>query len=177
MKRTKNVMKYVFTLMTMLLLPLGAVAQNQTVKGTVTDREGPVIGVTVKVKGSSTGTVTDLDGNYTISVPRGASLEFSYVGYNPQTVKVGTNARIDITMTENAEQLSEVVVVGYGTMKRSDLTGAVTSVGDKAIAKSIPTSIDQVLSGRAAGVQVQANTGTPGCATGSPKHCARATPR
>ena len=162
MKRTKNVMKYVFTLMTMLLLPLGAVAQNQTVKGTVTDREGPVIGVTVKVKGSSTGTVTDLDGNYTISVPRGASLEFSYVGYNPQTVKVGTNARIDITMTENAEQLSEVVVVGYGTMKRSDLTGAVTSVGDKAIAKSIPTSIDQVLSGRAAGVQVQANTGTPG---------------
>jgi hypothetical protein len=147
MKRTKNVMKYVFTLMTMLLLPLGAVAQNQTVKGTITDREGPVIGVTVKVKGSSTGTVTDLDGNYTISVPRGASLEFSYVGYNPQTVKVGTNARIDITLTENAEQLSEVVVVGYGTMKRSDLTGAVTSVGDKAIAKSIPTSIDQVLLG------------------------------
>ncbi len=162
MKRSKKVMKYVLSLMLLLLFPLGAMAQTQSIKGTVTDREGPVIGATVKVKGSSTGTVTDLDGNYTISAPRGATLEISYVGYNTQTIKVGTSPRIDVTLTENSEQLSEVVVVGYGTMKRSDLTGAVTSVGDKAIAKSIPTSIDQVLSGRAAGVQVQANTGTPG---------------
>lgn len=162
MKRTKFVMRYAVALMVVLLFPLGAFAQNQTVRGTVTDQEGPVIGATVKVKGASTGTVTDLDGNYSISVPKGATLEFSYVGYNTQTVKVGSSNRIDVVLAENMEQLSEVVVVGYGTMKRSDLTGAVTSVGEKSIEKSIPTSIDQVLSGRAAGVQIQSNTGTPG---------------
>lgn len=143
-------------------IPMVASAQNRTVHGVVTDAEGPVIGATMKIKGTGTGTVTDLDGKYTLSVPAGATIEVSYVGYNTQYVKVGRNAVYDVTLSQDAKQLSEVVVVGYGTMKRSDLTGAVTSVGSKSIEKSIPTSIDQVLAGRAAGVQVQANTGTPG---------------
>ena len=143
-------------------IPMVASAQNRTVHGVVTDAEGPVIGATVKIKGTGTGTVTDLDGKYTLSVPAGATIEVSYVGYNTQYVKVGRNAVYDVTLSQDAKQLSEVVFVGYGTMKRSDLTGAVTSVGSKSIEKSIPTSIDQVLAGRAAGVQVQANTGTPG---------------
>ncbi|MBQ7422727.1 MAG: TonB-dependent receptor [Prevotella sp.] len=162
MKRTKKVMKYLLLLVLFVLFPSWTFAQNVTIKGTVTDHEGPVIGATVKVKGSSTGAVTDLDGNYIIQAPRGATLEFSYVGYTTKEVKVGSQTTIDVTIVEDAEQLSEVVVVGYGTMRKSDLTGAVTQVDNKAIEKSVPTSIDQVLQGRAAGVQIQANTGTPG---------------
>lgn len=145
-----------------VVLPLNAFGQSRTVHGTVTDAEGPVIGATVKVKGTGTGTVTDLDGKYTLAVPAGATIEVSYVGYNTKLVKVGSSTVYNITLSQDAKQLNEVVVVGYGTMKRSDLTGAVASVGSKSIEKSIPTSIDQVLAGRAAGVQVQANTGTPG---------------
>lgn len=162
MKSTTNVMKYLFLLVLFTLLPGGVMAQNTTITGTVTDHEGPVIGATVRVKGSATGAVTDIDGNYTIDAPRGATLEFSYVGYLTKEVKVGAQPRIDVLLSQDAEQLSEVVVVGYGTMRKSDLTGAVTQVDNKAIEKSVPTSVDQVLQGRAAGVQIQANTGTPG---------------
>jgi len=139
-----------------------AMAQNVTVKGQVSDSEGPVIGATVKVKGASTGSVTDIDGNYSISVSPGSTLTFSYLGLKTKEVKVGSQRVINVTLSADDQLLNEVVVVGYGTMKRSDLTGSVVSVDDKAIKKSVPTSIDQVLQGRAAGVQIQANTGTPG---------------
>ncbi len=89
----------------------------------------------------------------------------TYVGYTTQTVAVEGRTKITVTMKENAELLDEVVVVGYGQMKRSDMTGSVVSVNDAAIKKSVPTSIDQVLQGRAAGVQIQANSGTPGAST------------
>lgn len=162
MNCTKKVMQYAFMLMMLLLFPLGAWAQNVSVKGTVTDAGGPVIGATVKVKGTSVGAVTDIDGNYQLSAPKGAVLEFSYVGYVTKSVTVGQNPVINVVLAENTEELSEVVVVGYGQMKRADLTGSVSSVGEKAIEKSVVTSVDQVLQGRAAGVQIQANTGTPG---------------
>lgn len=165
MKRTKNVMKYLVVMFLLSIFPSWVMAQNVTVRGTVTDHDGPVIGATVKVKGTSNGAVTDLDGNYTISVPKGATLQFSYVGYLTKEIKVAGNDKIDVVLAEDAEQLSEVVVVGYGQMKRSDLTGSVVSVNSKAIEKSVPTSVDQVLQGRAAGVQIQANTGTPGGST------------
>ena len=112
-----------------VVLPLNAFGQSRTVHGTVTDAEGPVIGATVKVKGTGTGTVTDLDGKYTLAVPAGATIEVSYVGYNTKLVKVGSSTVYNITLSQDAKQLNEVVVVGYGTMKRSDLTGAVASVG------------------------------------------------
>lgn len=144
-----------------------AFGQNVTVKGTVADAKGePLIGVTVQVRGTSTGTVTDMDGNFTLpNVPPNATLLVTYVGMRPQTIDVDGRTFIEIVMQEDTELLDEVVVVGYGQMRRSDLTGAVVSVTDAAIKKSIPTSIDQVLQGRAAGVQIQANSGTPGASS------------
>lgn len=165
MKCTKNVFK-TFVLVTLLtLFPLMAAAQNVTVKGQVSDSEGPVIGATVKVKGASTGVVTDMDGNYSISVKPGAVLSFSYLGLKSKDVKVGSQKVINVTLSADNQLLNEVVVVGYGQMKRADVTGSVVSVNEKAIERSVPTSVDQVLQGRAAGVQIQANSGQPGAST------------
>jgi len=144
------------------MMPFSLHAQNITIKGTVSAADGPIIGATVKVKGAQGGTVTDYDGNYTISAQSNATLVFSYVGFETKEVKVGGKHVIDVTLVEDETLLNEVVVVGYGTMRKSDLTGAVTQVDNKAFEKSVSTSIDQVLQGRAAGVQIQANTGTPG---------------
>lgn len=106
-----------------------------------------------------------MDGKYSITVQQGQTLEFSFMGYVPKEVKVGAKSTINVVLSSDEKLLSDVVVVGYGQMKRSDLTGAVVSVDSKAIEKSVPTSIDLVLQGRAAGVQIQANTGTPGGST------------
>lgn len=145
------------------LFPLWAMAQNVTVKGVVKDASGESIpGANVLQVGSTNGTITDFDGNFTIKVPANASLKISFVGYVDKVVAVKGQTKMEIILKEDAQALEEVVVVGYGQMKRSDLTGSVVSVNDKAIKKSVPTSIDQVLQGRAAGVQIQANTGTPG---------------
>ena len=162
MKCTSKVLKTLGFLLLLCLFPLGAYAQDVTIQGTVSDDGGPIIGATVKVKGSSTGAITDLDGNYTLKVKRGDVLEISYIGYETKEVTVGSQSIINVLLSNDEQLLNEVVVVGYGQMKRSDLTGSVVSVGDKAIEKAVPTSIDQVLQGRAAGVQIQANTGTPG---------------
>ena len=164
MNRTSKVLKRTLGLMFLLcMLPLGIRAQVITIKGTVSAADGPIIGATVKVKGAQGGVVTDFDGNYTISAQSNATLVFSYVGYETKEVKIGGGKRqIDVTLVEDETLLNEVVVVGYGTMRKSDLTGAVTQVDNKAFEKSVSTSIDQVLQGRAAGVQIQANTGTPG---------------
>lgn len=162
MNCTTNVFKTFGLAIILMLMPLLAMAQNVTVKGQVSDSEGPVIGATVKVKGASTGSVTDIDGNYSISVRPGATLTFSYLGLQTKEVKVGSQRVINVTLSADDQLLNEVVVVGYGTMRKSDLTGAVTQVDNKAIEKTVSTSIDQVLQGRAAGVQIQANTGTPG---------------
>ncbi len=148
------------------MTPLWALSQNITVTGSVLDEAGePLIGATVQQKGASNGIATDIDGKFKLSVPKNATLLVSYVGYTSQSVAVEGRTNITITLKENAEVLDEVVVVGYGQMKRSDMTGSVVSVNDAAIKKSIPTSIDQVLQGRAAGVQIQANSGTPGAST------------
>ena len=143
-------------------------AYADTVKGTVRDDAGePLIGATVIEKGTTNGVPTDIDGNFTINIqnPKKATLVVSYVGYDTQEVAVNGQTEINVTLKENSELLDEVVVVGYGQMKRSDMTGSVVSVGQSAIEKSVPTSIDQVLQGRAAGVQIQANSGTPGAST------------
>ena len=163
MNRTSKVLRRTLGLMVLLcMMPFSLHAQNITVKGTVSAADGPIIGATVKVKGAQGGVVTDFDGNYSISAQSNATLVFSYVGYETKEVKVGGKRQIDVTLIEDETLLNEVVVVGYGTMRKSDLTGAVTQVDNKAFEKSVSTSIDQVLQGRAAGVQIQANTGTPG---------------
>ncbi|MBQ4387898.1 MAG: TonB-dependent receptor [Prevotella sp.] len=163
MNRTCRFLKRTLGVVLLLcMLPCGAYAQKITVKGTVSAADGPVIGATVKVKGAQGGTITDYDGNYAIDAQSNATLVFSYVGYQTQEVKVSGRRVLDVTLHEDEALLNEVVVVGYGTMRKSDLTGAVTQVDNKAFEKSVTTSIDQVLQGRAAGVQIQANTGTPG---------------
>ena len=128
MEFTKKVYSTVIVLMLLCLSPLTAQAQTNTVKGTVTSSDGPVIGATVKVKGSSTGVVTDMDGNYTIKVKPGDVLSFTYLGMTTKEVKVGKQATINVTLSEDDKLLEEVVVVGYGKMKRSDLTGSVVSL-------------------------------------------------
>lgn len=132
-----------------------------TVKGTVKDAENnPVIGATVVVKGEAKGTTTDFDGNYTISVPQGKVLEFSYVGMQKSEVTVNKSV-INVRMAEG-EQLDEVVVIGYGTVRKSDLTGAVSSVSGKDLQANIAQSTANALQGRIAGVSVSNVGGQPG---------------
>ncbi|MCH5218640.1 MAG: TonB-dependent receptor [Muribaculaceae bacterium] len=167
MKNVKSLIRCIFVSVLMLAAaPLGAYAT--IVKGTVYDSEGEVlIGATVLEKGTTNGTATDIDGNFQLDIKdiQKGELTVSYVGYDSQTVALKGRTNVDVTLRENSEVLQEVVVVGYGQMKRSDLTGSVSSVGQGAIEKSISTTIDQALQGRAAGVQIQANSGTPGAST------------
>ncbi len=165
MKCTVNLLRSI-VLWLVCMTPLWALSQNITVTGTVQDEAGdPLIGATVQQKGTNVGTATDIDGNFSLNVSKNATLVISYVGYTTQSVAVDGRTSITVTLKENAEVLDEVVVVGYGQMKRSDMTGSVVSVSDAAIKKSVPTSIDQVLQGRAAGVTIQANSGTPGASS------------
>ena len=166
MKCTNYCFKPLGLLFLLCLIPLWAFSQNITVKGVVKDATGEsVIGASIVQKGTSNGIITDIDGNFTLNVPSNSTIVISFVGYKTQEIPVAGKTQINVTMKEDTEMLDEVVVVGYGQMKRSDLTGSVVSVNDQAIKKSVPTSIDQVLQGRAAGVQIQANSGTPGAST------------
>ena len=136
--------------------------QAVTVKGTVKDSEdNPVIGATVVIKGTTRGTTTDMDGNYTISVAPGQVLEFSYVGMQPSQVTVGNQHVINIKMADG-EMLDEMVVIGYGTVKKSHLTGAVSSASGKDLQASVARSATSALQGRIAGVNVSAANGQPG---------------
>ncbi len=139
-----------------------AVQQTKKITGNVADAMGPIIGATVKVKGTNNVAVTDLDGNYTLSVSAGQTVEVSYVGYVTKTFKVGSQGKYDIVLQEDNNSLDEVVVVGYGTMKKSDISGSSVSLGEKAMKGSIITSLDQSLQGRAAGVSAVSTSGAPG---------------
>ncbi len=140
------------------------VLQERTVTGVVTsgtDGEA-LIGVSVQVKERpQAGTITDFEGRYSLQVKSNETIVFSYIGFKPQEVKASKTV-INVEMEEDSEILDEVVVVGYGTMKRSDLTGSVVSVGEDEIKQSIVTSLDQALQSKAAGVSVTQNSGTPG---------------
>ena len=149
------------TFMLALLATTALFAQNK-VSGTVTDNIGPVIGASVMEKGTNNGAITDLDGNYTITVRPGATLVFSSIGYATQEIPVGDQKVINVVLGEDTEFLDEVVVVGYGTMKKSDLAGASVSMKEDAIKGSIITNIDQSLQGRAAGVTAVQTSGAPG---------------
>ena len=149
----------------MLALFASAVAMTAQVKvtGVVKDDTGQgVIGASVMEKGTTNGAVTDLDGNYVITVKQGATLVFSSIGYATQEIAVGDRTVIDVLLKEDAEFLDEVVVVGYGTMKRSDLSGASVSMREEDLKGSIITNLDQSLQGRAAGVSAVQTSGAPG---------------
>lgn len=138
--------------------------QNKTIKGVVKDATGEaVIGANVIVKGSTTGVITDIDGNFTLEVPDNATLQVSYIGYLPQEIKVSNQTSFDITLVEDSKTLDEVIVVGYGTQKKANLTGAVSSVNFEEQALSRPvTTVSAALAGLSAGVQVMQTSGQPG---------------
>lgn len=143
------------------LFPMGALAQG-TVKGTVNDQAGePIIGATVKVQGTKAGAITDFNGNFSIEAASNATLNISYVGYVPQSVKVAGRNDITIVLKEDAQMLNDVVVVGYGTMKKSDISGSVATVDQEAVMKRVPQNIGQALQGAAAGVMVSQQDGSP----------------
>lgn len=142
---------------------LHATQQAKAVSGVIIDASGlPVIGANVLEKGTSNGTITDLDGKFTLNVKPGATLVISYIGYVSQEIKVGNQTTLNVTLKEDSEMLDEVVVVGYGTMKKSDLSGASVSMDEDAIKGSIITNLDQSLQGRAAGVAAVTTSGAPG---------------
>lgn len=151
-----------------LAMSCHVMAQQVTVTGTVTDgTDGePMIGANVLVKGTSIGAITNIDGKYSLSVPAGQTvLQFTSIGYKDEevTLKSGQTV-VNVVMKEDSEMLDEVVVVGYGTMKKSDLTGSVVNLSGDKLKESIVVNVDQMLQGRVAGVQVQANSGAPGAA-------------
>ena len=136
--------------------------QTKKITGTVSDAQGPIIGASVVVKGTSTGVATDIDGNFTLNVKDGATIVVSYIGYVTQEIKVGNQNHYNITLKEDSESLDEVVVVGYGTMKKSDLSGSSASIGEKTLKGSVITSLDQSLQGHATGVTAVTTSGAPG---------------
>ncbi|MDN3686249.1 TonB-dependent receptor [Cyclobacterium jeungdonense] len=134
-----------------------------TISGTVLDENGePLPGATISVQGTTRGTVTDLDGKFSITVPEESSLVISFIGYQSQTIKAGNQSNITIRMNQDSSALEEVVVIGYGTQKKSDLTGSVGSVGESELNERPSPSLNQALAGRVAGVQVNVNSGRPG---------------
>lgn len=138
------------------------VQQTKRITGVVSDATGPVIGANVVEKGTTNGVITGIDGDFSINVKPGATLVISYLGYTSQEIKVGSQSIINVTLKEDSELLDEVVVVGYGTMKKSDLSGASVSMGEDKIKGSIITNLDQSLQGRAAGVTAVSTSGAPG---------------
>ena len=144
------------------LFPLGALAQS-LVKGTVKDVSGdPIIGASVKVQGSKSGVITDFDGNFSVPAENNATLVISYIGYTTETVKVSGRNNLSITLREDAQTLNDIVVIGYGVQKKSDLTGSVASVKAEDLKHRSTTDAAAALQGKAAGVQILNSSGKPG---------------
>lgn len=157
-------MKSIHLLLVLLLAFITPAMAQQALQGTVKDAETgeTLIGVTIMIKGTSQGTITDIDGNYNLQVQPASVVVFSYVGYQSVEETVGTRARIDVMLNPEAVMMDELVVVGYGSTKKRNVLGAVTKVESKELTRIPVAGLDQALQGRAAGVQVTQNTGAPG---------------
>ncbi|MEL7247179.1 MAG: TonB-dependent receptor [Bacteroidota bacterium] len=162
----KNHVINLVRLLGLLVLLLGSVAllAQKTVSGSIISEEGePMIGVSILITGTNIGTVTDLEGNFSLSVPNDeAILNVSYTGYTPQEVLVGSQTSLKIVMEQNAELLDEVVVIGYGTVRKSDLTGSVAKISSDDFNQGAIVSADQALQGRIAGVNISQASAEPG---------------
>ncbi|HZH70933.1 MAG TPA: TonB-dependent receptor [Mariniphaga sp.] len=160
----KRALRTSFLLLFFVLLAAGVYAQQRTISGTVVDQSGlPLPGVSVVVKGTTTGTVTDGNGIFSLSVPANAeALQVSFVGMRAQEVPLAGRTTFDITLEEETIGIEEVVAIGYGTVRKSDLTGSVVSVGADEIAAYPTINAVQSLQGRAAGLQISSNNGEPG---------------
>ncbi len=157
-------MKKTILVLLIIVCSLFGYGQGIQVKGVVTSAEDrqPIPGVSVVVKGTTTGTTTDIDGNYTLKVPGNATLVFSFVGLNSQEVGVNNRGSINVALVSTVAAIDEVVVVGYGTQKKSVVTGAISSIKAKDLEKVAPGRPEQALQGRVAGVTIASNSGEPG---------------
>ncbi len=152
----------VHSLLCAVLCCISVTLVAQKITGRVTESGQPLIGVTVLVVGTSTGTTTEIDGSYSIQASRGDSLQFSYVGYQKQTIAVGNATVMNVEMEVSGESLNEVIVIGYGSVRKSDLTASVSSVKGEDI-RAFPTAgVDQALTARASGINVTQASGAPG---------------
>ena len=157
----KSLQKPLVFLFLLCLFPLGAMAQS-VIKGTVNDEAGePIIGASVKVQGTKTGAVTDFNGNFSVEANANSTLVISYIGYTTATVKVNGRNNIEVSLKEDSQTLSDVVVIGYGVQRKSDLTGAVASVKGDDIKNLSTTDAGAALQGKVTGVQI-INSGSPG---------------
>ena len=148
------------TLASGLLLTASSFAQSGAIKGQVKDASGePVMGATITVNGKAVG-ITDMDGNFSVDAAPGTNLTFTYLGMTPQTVKASNG--MNITMTDDSKSLNEVVVIGYGAVKKSDLTGSVTAIKPDSKNKGVVVNAQDMLAGKVAGVNIISNDGTPG---------------
>ena len=164
-KPTKAIL---MTLLSGMLLILSAHAQTGTinVRGTVTDVAGePVIGANIRLQGTSTGTVTDIDGNFALQAPADGVLEISYIGYRPQVISINNRTTINVVMEEDSEMLDELVVIGYGTVRKDDATGSVVAVDATNINRGLATSPSDLLAGQVPGLSVISAGGAPGSAS------------
>lgn len=148
----------------LLFLTIGmTISAQEIIKGKVTDnRKEPLAGVTILVKSSTTGTTTDMDGNYSLTVPDGSMLQFSYIGYQSQEIRTKGKAIINVELLEDSQQMDEVVVVAYGTAKKSTFTGSITSINNEKLEKITATNVTESLQGMSPGVSVINNVGEPG---------------
>lgn len=136
---------------------------KQTIMGNVTDKDGiSIIGASILQKGTTNGTVSDIDGNFTISIPAGSILRVSYIGYITQEIEIGSRTKLHITLVEDTKSLNEVVVVGYGTMNRRNLSTAISTVKTENISKGAISNMSQMLMGRAAGLTANLQSPQPG---------------
>ena len=147
-----------------MLLSLSGYAQSRYVTGKVVgaDDNKPMMSVTIKVKGLQVAASTDINGNFSIEAKTGDVLVFSYVGYQNKEVTVGSARVINVVLTATNSNLNEVVVIGYGKLRRKDVTGSISSISAKDIIEAQPTTFDQALQGKVAGVIVQQISGQPG---------------
>ena len=159
-QKNKKLPFRILSLFVMLCLSASAFAQQIDVKGHVKDATGEdVIGATVRVDGTQTATVTDFDGNFTLKAPKDASITVTFIGYQPQTVKAAPT--LQITLQDDATVLQNVVVIGYGTARKSDLTGSVSTVTAEDFTGGSINSAEQLINGKVSGVQIMSNSGSP----------------
>jgi len=157
-------MKKTFLALLILMASFAGFAQGLQVKGVVTSADDgqPIPGVSIVVKGTTNGAITDIEGSYTLSVPGNSTLVFSFIGLTSQEIAVNNKTTINVVLSTTSENIDEVVVVGYGTQKKSVVTGSISSVKAKDLEKVAPGRIDQALQGRVSGVTIASNSGQPG---------------
>lgn len=163
MKNVKLNLRSLALIFILSFIPICVFAQDISVKGTIKDSSGePIIGASVMQKGTTNGNISDFDGNFTLKVPSNATLVVSYIGYKTQEVPVNNRSNIKIVLTEDSKALEEVVVIGYGTARRSDVTGSIASVNSDKLNEVPSTNITYALQNRVAGVDMTQTSSQPG---------------